>query len=109
MSFKAGCMRIKLKPGSLPEVKKWAATLRKRKEEVQTTMIEEGIFIESAFLDKVGKDHYLIYYIKTFSQEKSGKSTADSKHSIDAYHNAFKKKCWAEKTKLSKLIDFDLI
>lgn len=109
MALEAGCVRIKLKPGSLTEVKKWAATLRKRKEEVQETMVEEGIFIESAFLDKVGTDHYLIYYIKTFDQKSSRKSTAKSKHTIDAFHNAFKKKCWAETTTLTKLIDFDLI
>lgn len=105
MNLNVKCIRIKLKPDSIGEVEKWADTLNRRKAEVVETMEKEGIFIESVFLDKVGGDDYLIYYVRAEDFEKSSKVVESSELDIDKYHKTFKKNCWESGTSLQKLLD----
>lgn len=105
MELKSGCVRIKLKENCLDEVEKWAKTLNNRKKEVIETMQREGIYIESVFLDHIGKDNYLIYYLRMENFEKAAKVIRHSEHEIDKYHNIFKKNCWDTRVPLRKLID----
>ena len=52
-------MRVRLREGSLPRVRAWAAELNARRDEVLATLSDEGIAVESVFLD--GEE--LVYYL----------------------------------------------
>ena len=54
------CVKVRLKPGSLPRVQAWAAELNNRRDEVMATLRDEGVVIESVFLD----GEALVYYLK---------------------------------------------
>lgn len=100
------CIRTKIKKGALDGVKEWFQTLRQRPDEVMLTLKNEGVFIESAFLDKFGEDHYLIYYMKAENLAYAKEVALKSMLEIDKYHkDCFSKYCEG-RVELEQLIDF---
>ena len=96
-------MRVRLEPGSLTRVREWAAELTSRRDEVLATLRDEGIWVESVFLD----GDTLIYYLKADSLDRAREVYARSTHPIDAYHQRFKDETFAEQTQLELLVDFE--
>ncbi len=103
------CTRIKLKPNSLDKVREWAAEITRRKDEALETLRDESIFLESFFLEKASDGDYLIIYIRAESLEQSQKAVTKSTHTIDAYHQAFKKECWESGENLELLVDLNRV
>jgi hypothetical protein len=97
------CVRVRLEPGSLQRVRAWAAELNARRDEVMATLEDEGVRVESVFLD----GETLVYYLKADSLERAREVYARSAHAIDAYHRQFKDETFAEETQLELLIDFE--
>ena len=97
------CVRVRLEPGSLPRVREWAAELNARRDEVLATLRDEGVRVESVFLD----GETLVYYLKADSVDKARDVYAGSQHAIDAYHQRFKDETFAERTQLELLVDFE--
>lgn len=102
------CVRIKLKPDSLDKVRAWQHEITTRKSEAIETLKNEGVVIESVFLDEVAGEHYLIYFMKEDDLAKSQQVAKASTMAIDAYHKQFKKDCWQSVHPLEQLIDLDL-
>lgn len=96
-------MRVRLRPGSLDRVREWAAELNARRDEVLATLRDEGVRIESVFLD----GDTLVYYMRADSVERAREVYSRSKHAIDAYHQRFKDETFDEQTALELLIDFE--
>ena len=96
-------MRVRLEPGSLPRVREWAAELNARRSEVLATLQDEGVRIESVFLD----GESLVYYLKADSLDRAREVYARSEHAIDAYHQRFKDETFAERSQLELLVDFE--
>lgn len=101
------CVKIKLKPGSLSRVEEWASELKRRSLEVLQTLQDEGVIIESVFLDRTDQGDFLIYYMKAENFEKVREVAERSTHAIDTYHNAFKEATFESRQLLRPLIDFD--
>jgi hypothetical protein len=97
------CVRVQLKPGSLPRVRAWAAELDARRDEVLATLREEGVVVESVFLD----GESLVYYLKAQNVEEAQQVYARSTHAIDAYHQEFKDSTFETRTALELLVDFE--
>jgi hypothetical protein len=97
------CVRVRLVPGSLPRVREWAAELNARRDEVMATLRDEGVRIESVFLE----GETLVYFLKADSVDRARDVYARSKHAIDAYHQRFKDETFAGQTQLELLIDFE--
>ena len=101
------CGRIKIKDNCLSKVREWAKELNSRKEESLHTLREEGVYIESVFLDQRVDGIYLIYFMKLTNLKTASTIAKKSEHSIDLYHKAFKKQCWETNESLELLVDFD--
>ena len=99
------CHRIKLRAGSLPRVREWARTILARRAEALATLREEGVEIESAFLEEAPDGHYLIYYMRGTKLLLG--AAASSAHPIDEYHQEFKRDTWEGGSELELLIDLD--
>jgi hypothetical protein len=97
------CVRVRLKPGSLSRVRAWAAELTARREEVLATLRDEGVVVESVFLD--GEE--LVYYLKAKDVAHAQAVAARSQHAIDEYHRRFKDETFGERRTLELLIDFE--
>jgi hypothetical protein len=91
----------------MPRVREWAAELDRRRDEVLATLSDEGVVVESVFLDRVGGDDVLVYYVKARDAEAAARAVRRSRHDVDAYHAAFKRDTWDERTPLELLVDFE--
>ena len=100
------CIRVKLKEGSLDDVRNWFQTLNNRANEVLESLENEGVIVESVFLEQIGGESYLIYYMKAESFEKSRNVSKNSTLAIDQYHKECKTKYLKEKKVLELLMDF---
>ena len=101
------CVKVKLRPGSLEQVHEWADELRSRADEVLATLRDEGVVIESVFLDSNEQGDYLVYYIKARSLSAAREAAERSSHPIDAYHERFKAQTWESRSRLELLVDFE--
>jgi hypothetical protein len=101
------CTKVRLKPGSLDRVREWATELRTRSDEVLATLRDEGVMIESVFLDSDEQGDLLVYYMKARSLEEAHAVFQSSPHPIDSYHQQFKVDTWQSQTPLELLVDFE--
>lgn len=101
------CVKVKIKQGSIDQVRTWFKTLKARSQEVLESLKAEDVVIESIFLDTQNSDHYLIYYMKaknlTHAREVANKSLL----SIDKYHRECRKNFCEESHPLELLADFE--
>lgn len=106
-SMKSICVRVSLKKGSTEAVKEWFRTLMDRREETLTSLINEGVVVESAFLDQQPDGDFLIYYMRAEDIERAIAVFQNSSLAIDAYH----KDCWGKyceaSISLEQLLDLD--
>lgn len=109
MRKKTLAIRAKLKKGSTLEVRDWFNTLKERLSETMETLENEGIIVESVFLDKVGEDDFLIYYMRAEDIDKALRIYRESTSPIDMYHKENWKKFSEEVVVLEELLDLDRI
>ena len=100
------CVKVKLKPSTAAQVSVWAAELLTRRDEVNATLVAEGVTLEAAFFDQHADADYLIYVMHAHDLEYAAAVGRASTAAIDLYHRAFKQACWAERSVLPTLIDF---
>jgi hypothetical protein len=101
------CVKVRLKSGSMERVRDWAAELNRRADEVLATLRDEGVVVESVFLEQTASGDFLIYYMKAQSIERASEVARRSPHTVDAYHDQFKRDTWESQTPLELLIDFE--
>ena len=107
MSYETRCVKIRLKPDSIEKVRTWAKTLNERKDEALATLRDESVILETVFLDQTAEGDFLIYVMKAESFERAKEAVQRSVHSIDEYHQNFKRECWADGKRLEMLLDLD--
>lgn len=107
--MKSICVRVALKQGATEAVREWFRTLMERREETLGSLKNEGVVVESAFLDQLPDGDFLIYYMRAEDIEKAVTVFQNSSLAIDAYH----KDCWSKycerSTPLEQLLDLDMI
>lgn len=89
----------------MPRVQEWAEYLRIHREDALQTLAAEGVTVESGFLDSGAEGDFLIYYMRSRSQQLAQEVAARSVAAIDAYHRAFKRDTWAQVRRLDLLLD----
>lgn len=105
--LQAKCVKIKLKPESIPRVRAWAAEVNRRRDEALTTMRDEDVVVEAAFLLRSSEGDSLIYFMKGRDMKAQTNAAAALVHPIDAYHQQFKRDTWQSVEELEPLIDLD--
>jgi hypothetical protein len=60
MNSETRCVKIKLKPDSIEKVHEWARIINERKTEALATLHDEGVILESVFLDQNSEGDFLI-------------------------------------------------
>ncbi|MGI8668723.1 MAG: DUF6176 family protein [Aridibacter sp.] len=109
MNYETRCVKIKLKPNSLNKVSNWAKTINERKDEALVTLRDEGVILETVFLDLTSEGDFLIYVMQAESFQKVNEIFEKSIHEIDKYHQKFMNENYADRKKLKLLIDLDRI
>ena len=75
--------------------------------EALQTLMAEGVSIESVFLESSVDGDFLVYYMRSESQEEAEAVAARSVEAIDRYHQQFKKETWVSATRLELLLDLE--
>lgn len=101
------CVKVQLKPDSVERVRAWAAELNARRAEALETLKNEGVWIETVFLDTCGEESSLVYYMRADSIERAQAAAADSTAAIDEFHGKFKREVWSRVRKLELLVDLE--
>lgn len=104
------CAKIKIKNGTTSDIRNWFQNLKNRLAETLSSLENEGVLIESVFLDQnEDGSNYLIYYMKakdlSYAKEVAKNSTLD----IDKYHKECKSNFCELPKPLELLADFNLI
>ncbi len=107
MNYETRCVKIKLKSGSIEKVREWARVINEQKDEALETLRDESVILESVFLDQTDEDDFLIYLMKAESFSKAREAVQKSIHSIDEFHQNFKRETWADGKQLELLIDLE--
>ena len=107
--METSCVKIKLKPGSLPRVREWANYISAHEAEALATLEGESIVLESFFLDSSEQGDYLIGYIRAGNLGQAAEAAKVSTHDIDAYHQAFQQETWEAGKRLELLVDLSRI
>jgi hypothetical protein len=103
------CVRVKLKPDRLNAVHEWQAEMNRRKEEALQTMREEGMIVETTFLERTSDGYFLIVLLIAEDFEKAKAIGRTSTHPIDVYHRNFRQDVSLEREDLDLLVDFNRI
>ena len=109
MNYETRCVKIKLKPNSLEKVREWAKTINERKPEALATLRDEGVILETVFLDQTAEGDFLISVMKAESFANAAEAVRKSVHPIDEFHQNFKRETWESGINLELLIDLDRI
>lgn len=107
MNTEVACAIVHLHPGSVSRVREWVAYIMAHKSEALETLAAEGVKIESVFLASSEQGEFLVYYMRSSSQEVAQSVANKSLAKIDEYHRSFKKECWARVERLETLIDLE--
>lgn len=107
MNYKTCCLKIKLKPDSIEKLREWAKVINERQTEALETLRDESVILETVFLDQTEEGDFLIYLIKAESFAKAREAVQKSDHSIDEFHQNFKRETWADGKQLELLIDLE--
>jgi hypothetical protein len=99
--------RIRLKPGSLPRVREWAAEVTRRRDEVMATLRDETARVESVFLDSTEDGDFLVYYMRIDDAAANRAAVERSLHAIDVYHREVMTEIVESRHSLELLVDFD--
>jgi len=87
--------------------REWAAVIDSRRDEALATLHDEGVTIESVFLEQTREGDHLIYYMRARSFDEAVRAVSQSQHEIDVYHQRFKREAWASRAELEVLIDLE--
>ena len=80
---------LKLKPNSNGKIEEWKNVLSSRLKEVQDTLLNEGVTIESWFIIEIDGQDYLLWYMRAKSIKRAAEKFQQSKHAIDQLHKEF--------------------
>lgn len=103
------CVKMKLKKEFIEDVRIWFQTLNQRLDETMLSLENEGVIVESVFLDKYNDEFFLIYYMKAENISEAIEVFKKSTLTIDAYHKSCKEKYCEERVALEPLLDLNRI
>ena len=101
------CMRIRLVAGGAERARQWAKEIMSRSGEAMDTLKQEGVTLESVFLDQLEGGDYLIYYKRSDMARAlaAGRILADD---LQQYHRQFQKEAWVSGQPLELLVDLQM-
>ncbi|GAB7012489.1 DUF6176 family protein [Halolamina salina] len=80
--------RQRVDPDRVDDLREWTAEVRERPDEHVETLRNEGVYTETAFLERIDGEPYLTYYMETESVQAVFEAFENSEFDIDAEHEA---------------------
>lgn len=102
-------IKYKIKPQSLNKVTEWILYFNTYREEITKLLKDEGIWVESAFIEKADTENFIYYYLKAEDINTATAIFLNSKNPHDLFHKNFMAENLEFNAKLELLIDMDRI
>lgn len=102
-------IKYKVRENQKVKVKDWVEYFNNNKTEIKDTLIQEGILIESAFIESVGNVEYIYYYVKAKNLKTAIEIFQSSDNPHDVYHKKFMSESLELVENLTSLIDIDTL
>lgn len=99
------CFKVKLKPNMVRLVREWSARLNSEMDEVRRLLKDEGMVLESVFLEQGKVGDFLIYYVRSPDLKGTQEIFGASQHPIDVYHRKIMKEIAESSVRLECLLD----
>ena len=99
------CFKVRLNPNSLGLVREWSARLNANIKQVKTLLRNEGMSLESVFLEQSAEGDFLIYYLRSPDLKRTREISRASQHPIDVYHRETMKQIGQKSVQLECLLD----
>jgi hypothetical protein len=99
------CFKVKLKPNAVALAREWSAHLNSQISEVRQLLKDEGMTLESVFLEQSGDGDFLIYYLRSPDLKRTREISRASQHPIDVYHREIMKRISENSVQLECLLD----
>jgi L-rhamnose mutarotase len=84
--------RCEIEDGKTDKLREWYAELHRRIDEVEETLVYEGVYTETAFIDSTESTDFL-YVFMEINTEISEQAEDDEKYKIDAEHHNVLEEC----------------
>lgn len=78
--------RQRVDPDRVDDLREWIDEVRTRPDEHVETLRNEGVYTETAFLERIDGETYLTYYMETESLDTAIEAYRDSEFDIDQAH-----------------------
>ena len=101
------CLKIRIKPGLTLPVIGWLKNLNNQLDEVRELLRDEGILIESIFLERSRDGDYLILYQKAKDLSKASETFHQSSSPLALATQKFISETWGEIQPLELVIDLE--
>jgi hypothetical protein len=101
------CFKVKLKPNTVHLVREWSARLNSEMVDVRRLLKNEGMNLESVFLEQSNEGDFLIYYVRSPDLKRTREVFGASQHPIDVYHRETMKNIAESSRQLECLLDAD--
>ncbi len=98
-------VKFKFKPGQKQVWLDWSKELKRRRDEVISTLKNEGIVSESCFISEDGE--YVYYFVEAEDFEKARRAVTGSSHPIDEEHKKNRENSLEGVAALECLFHFD--
>ena len=100
--------KYRLKPDCEEDIEAWRKYAQDHREEILQTLAGEEIIVEDAFIERVGREVYLYYYVRTPDLQKALKAFSNSTNAVDEYQKAFFEKVLDTRIELEKVLGLEL-
>lgn len=80
--------RQRVEDGKTEKLRDWCEELANRSDEVRETLRDEGMYTETAFLERTEDGHYLYYYMEAEDVPAALQAFGESDHDVDREHEA---------------------
>ncbi|MFE1745393.1 DUF6176 family protein [Coleofasciculus sp. H7-2] len=101
------CLKIRIKPGLTIPVIGWLKNLNNQLDEVRELLRNEGILIESIFLERSKDGDFLILYQKAEDLSKASEAFYHSSSPLALATQKFISETWGDIQPLELVIDFE--
>lgn len=88
--MKVEITRFKVKKGKSETVNEWMSFLNEHLKEIELTLIDEKMYVETIFREELAGEEYLYWYSV---QGEGGIYVGDSSHEVDKKHLEYWKEC----------------
>jgi hypothetical protein len=100
------CIKVRIHPERIAEARQWLEMMNERGDETLELIQEEGIAIESVFVEENDDGMFLYQYVRAPSLQAAHEAFQSSENPMAAETQRFVERTWVEASPLTLVADY---